>query len=94
MWSAPPFVAVISSAGFEPMPSKYDSPGFEVRKDVELERLKREAQSSANRSGESRAVFNLNKAGLRLLVIRAADSFAGENRLIAGPFEPAPVSED
>jgi hypothetical protein len=32
------------------------------------------------------AVFNLNTIGAALYVVRAADSFVGENRLVAGPF--------
>jgi len=43
---------------------------------------------------ESVAVFNLNTVGARMLVIRAADSFAGEQRMVAGPFNPQPVEAD
>lgn len=57
--------------------------------DIQLDRVKRQAQATADRDGAPCAVFNLNKAGSRLLVIRAADSFAGEDRMVAGPFTPA-----
>ena len=53
-----------------------------------LERIAGDAQRTANRSGLPMAVFNLNRAGRALYVIREADSFPGENRLSAGPFEP------
>jgi hypothetical protein len=56
--------------------------------DRELERLARDAQATADRTRAAMAVFNLNRSGRRLLVIRDADSFAGENRLVAGPFAP------
>ncbi len=59
--------------------------------DTKLEQVKRQAQSTADRTGESVAVFNLNMSGARMLVIRAAGSFAGENRMVAGPFTPAAV---
>lgn len=59
--------------------------------DTKLEQVKRQAQSAANRDGEPTAVFNLNTVGARMLVIRAADSFASENRMVAGPFIPAAV---
>jgi hypothetical protein len=60
--------------------------------DTKLEQVKRQAQATADRTGESCAVFNLNLSGARMLVIRAADSFAGENRMVAGPFIPANVN--
>ena len=56
--------------------------------DLELQRLEQSAQASATRSGQAMAVFNLNMAGRRLLVIRSADSFPGEGRMVAGPFNP------
>ncbi len=61
--------------------------------DRELEQLARDAQAAADRAGAAMAVFNLNRAGRRLLVIRDADSFAGENRLVAGPFAPQSEGE-
>lgn len=57
--------------------------------DTKLEQIKRQAQATADRDGQPCAVFNLNTVGARMLVIRAADSFAGENRMVAGPFVPA-----
>jgi hypothetical protein len=60
--------------------------------DPKMQQIIRQAQSSANRDGESVAVFNLNTVGARMLVIRKADSFAGENRMVAGPFNPEPVN--
>lgn len=60
--------------------------------DIKLEQIKRQAQAAANRDRESVAVFNLNKSGARMLVIRAADSFAGEDRMVAGPFNPEPAN--
>ncbi len=57
--------------------------------DVELDRLKARAQAAADRDGVAAAVFNLNRVGARMLVIRAADSFPGEGRMVAGPFAPA-----
>lgn len=62
--------------------------------DKQLEQIKREAQNSANRSGDAMAVFNLNTVGARMLVIRASDSFPGENRMVAGPFEPIEETEE
>lgn len=56
--------------------------------DIELQRLSADAQATANRTGLAMAIFNLNRAGRRLLVIREADSFPGEERLYAGPFNP------
>lgn len=53
----------------------------------ELERLSAQAQSAANRDGKPYAVFNLNRFGW-LPVIREADSFEGEYRMVAGPFKP------
>jgi hypothetical protein len=40
------------------------------------------------------AVFNLNRVGAPMYVIRAADSFPGENRMVAGPFAPQPQTAD
>jgi len=57
--------------------------------DTKLEQAKAGAQRAADREGAPYAVFNLNMSGARMLVIRAADSFAGENRMVAGPFEPS-----
>lgn len=53
--------------------------------DTELERLERDARRAA-RPGSPTAVFNLNRVGRRLLVIRSADAFPGEDRMVAGPF--------
>ena len=53
--------------------------------DTKFEQVKRQAQATADRTSEPVAVFNLNMSGARMLVIRAADSFAGENRMVAGP---------
>jgi hypothetical protein len=58
--------------------------------DKELQQIERDAQRTANREGKPCAVFNLNRAGSRLLVIRDANAFAGEDRLVSGPFEPKP----
>lgn len=62
--------------------------------DTKLEQIKRQAQAAANRDREPVAVFNLNTVGSRMLVIRTADSFAGEQRMVAGPFNPQPVEAD
>ncbi len=59
--------------------------------DTKLEQVKRQAQATADRDGEPVAVFNLNLSGARMLVIRAAGSFAGEDRTVAGPFVPAAI---
>lgn len=59
--------------------------------DVKLEQAINGAKRAAARDGVAHAVFNLNLSGARMLVIRPADSFAGENRMVAGPFEPAAV---
>lgn len=59
--------------------------------DTKLEQIKRQAQAAANRDREPVAVFNLNTVGSRMLVIRTADSFAGEQRMVAGPFNPEPI---
>jgi len=53
-----------------------------------IERLSKQAQNHANATGEAMAIFNLNRVGAPMLVIRAATSFPGENRMIAGPFHP------
>ena len=57
--------------------------------DGKLEQAKAGAQRAADRDGTPHAVFNLNMSVARMLVIREADSFAGENRMVAGPFEPS-----
>ena len=56
----------------------------------DLNRISKQAQNHANRIGDSMAVFNLNRIGAPMYVIRAADSFTGENRMVAGPFAPQP----
>ena len=60
--------------------------------DTKLEQIKRQAQATADRERHAVAVFNLNTVGARMLVIRDVDSFAGENRMVAGPFNPAPAN--
>lgn len=50
--------------------------------------LSQKAQRAANREGKPYAVFNLNRVGQALYVIREAGSFPGENRMVLGPFEP------
>ena len=60
--------------------------------DTKLEQIIRQAQATANRDGHAVAVFNLNTVGARMLVIRDADSFTGEKRMVAGPFQPAAVN--
>jgi hypothetical protein len=59
--------------------------------DVKLEQAINGAKRAAARDGVAHAVFNLNMSGARMLVIREADSFAGENRMVAGPFLPESV---
>jgi hypothetical protein len=61
---------------------------------TKLERITRDAQSTANRTGLAMAVFNLNRVGSALYVIREADSFPDENRLVAGPFGPTEDDSD
>ena len=61
--------------------------------DNELKRLCQQAQQIANNRGKPMAVFNLNMAGNRLLVIRQADSFPNENRMVAGAFNPQEVTQ-
>lgn len=56
--------------------------------DRELEKIANRAQNAANRDGVPYAVFNLNKVGARMLVIRPSDSFPDEDRMVAGPFIP------
>ena len=53
-----------------------------------FERICADARFTADRTGRAMAVFNLNRAGRALYVIREADSFPGENRMAAGPFNP------
>ena len=65
-----------------------------MHSDKELERLERDAQAAANREGVAMAVFNLNRIGRRLLVIRPADSFPGEERMRSGPFQPEASAHD
>ena len=55
---------------------------------LSLEKLSRDAQQTANNTGKPCAVFNLNRIGTPLYVIRDADSFPNENRMVAGPFNP------
>ena len=59
-----------------------------------LDRVSKQAQNHASRTGDSMAVFNLNRVGAPMYVIRAADSFPGENRMVAGPFAPQPQTAD
>ncbi len=56
-----------------------------------LERVSHDAQTTANRNMDTVAVFNLNMAGKAMYVIRDANSFPGENRMVAGPFLPQPA---
>ena len=60
----------------------------------DLARVTKQAQNHANRTGDSVAVFNLNRVGAPMYVIRAADSFTDENRMVAGPFAPQPETAD
>ena len=53
-----------------------------------IERLTKQAQAHANNLAQPMAVFNLNRVGSPLYVIRHANSFPNENRIIAGPFQP------
>ena len=59
--------------------------------DNELKKLCERAQQTANNQNKPMAIFNLNMIGNRLLVIRAADSFKNENRMVAGVFQPQEV---
>lgn len=56
--------------------------------DHELQRIERDAQRTANRNGAPVAIYNLNRAGRRLLVIRSVEE--GAPAPYAGPFEPKP----
>jgi len=56
--------------------------------DKELKRLEAMAQRYADENGVAYAVFNLNRVGSRMLVVRKADSFKDENRMVSGPYEP------
>jgi hypothetical protein len=56
--------------------------------------IAKQAQRHANRTGDSVAVFNLNRVGAPMYVIRAADSFAAERRAVTGVFEPQPETAD
>lgn len=53
-----------------------------------IEQLAKQAQRYANAQGEAYAVFNLNRIGSPMYVIRPADSFPNEDRMVAGPFIP------
>lgn len=58
--------------------------------DLELQRLERDALRTASRTGEACAIYNLNRAGRRLLVIRSVADGNGQAPY-AGPFEPVPL---
>lgn len=47
-----------------------------------LEQIKKQAQREADRTGLSMGVFNLNRVGSALYVVREVDAFRGENRLV------------
>jgi hypothetical protein len=53
-----------------------------------IEQLSKQAQRYANGQQIPMAVFNLNRIGAPMYVIRPADSFPNENRMITGPFQP------
>ena len=53
-----------------------------------IEQLSKQAQRYANSQQIPMAVFNLNRVGAPMYVIRPADSFPNENRMVAGPFVP------
>ena len=53
-----------------------------------IEQLSKQAQRYANGQQIPMAVFNLNRIGAPMYVIRPADSFPTENRMVAGPFMP------
>lgn len=50
---------------------------------MSLEQIKRQAQAAANREGKPYGVFNLNRIGTAMYVIRDIDAFPGENRMVA-----------
>jgi hypothetical protein len=53
-----------------------------------IDQLSKQAQRYANAHNQTYAVFNLNRIGSPMYVIRPADSFPGEDRMVAGPFTP------
>jgi hypothetical protein len=55
-----------------------------------IEQLSKQAQRYASQLNQPMAVFNLNRIGSPMYVIRPADSFPNEDRMIAGPFMPQP----
>lgn len=59
-----------------------------------IEQLSKQAQRHANAQGKAYAVFNLNRIGAPMYVIRPADSFPNEDRMVAGPFIPQPETQE
>lgn len=59
---------------------------------MNFESCKAQAQRYADTNRVPYAVFNLNRVGVPMYVVRNADSFPGEDRMVAGPFEPKPFN--
>jgi hypothetical protein len=57
--------------------------------DRQLAQLAARAQSAANANAAPYAVFNLNRNGPRMLVVRPAGNITAADTVAAGPFHPA-----
>ncbi len=57
--------------------------------DKQLTHLAARAQSAANANAAPYAVFNLNRNGPRMLVVRPAGNITAADTVAAGPFNPA-----
>lgn len=56
-------------------------------KPTQLERLSAQAQQSANARGATLAIYNLNRVGAPMYVIRSYEPDATDH--VAGPFHPS-----
>jgi hypothetical protein len=56
--------------------------------DKQLANLISRAKAAATDNGAPYAVFNLNRIGARMLVVRPAGNVTAADAIVAGPFNP------